>query len=119
MVCITVLSSWLDNLPFLQEYLHFYCDPPLCHRDIKSSNILLDENFVAKVRLHSIASTITLTFQFIHLLRKIDLWVFAMQLADFGLAHASRDGSICFEPVNTDIRGTPGQDQRKQLLLKH
>lgn len=33
-----------------------------------------------------------------------------MQLADFGLAHASRDGSICFEPVNTDIRGTPGLD---------
>ncbi|XP_058091344.1 probable receptor-like protein kinase At1g49730 isoform X2 [Magnolia sinica] len=59
------------------EYLHFYCDPPLCHRDIKSSNILLDENFVAKV-------------------------------ADFGLAHASRSGSISFEPVNTDIRGTPG-----------
>nr|XP_027105959.1 probable receptor-like protein kinase At1g49730 isoform X2 [Coffea arabica] len=59
------------------DYLHFYCDPPLCHRDIKSSNILLDENFVAKV-------------------------------ADFGLAHASKDGSICFEPVNTDIRGTPG-----------
>ncbi|KAI4295662.1 hypothetical protein L6164_035681 [Bauhinia variegata] len=59
------------------EYLHFYCDPPLCHRDIKSGNILLDENFVAKV-------------------------------ADFGLAHASKDGSVCFEPVNTDICGTPG-----------
>ncbi|CAN8288428.1 unnamed protein product [Cochlearia groenlandica] len=59
------------------EYLHFYCDPPLCHRDIKSSNILLDENFVAK-------------------------------LSDFGLAHMSRDGSVSFEPVNTDIRGTPG-----------
>ncbi|KAK4747813.1 hypothetical protein SAY87_014399 [Trapa incisa] len=59
------------------EYLHFYCNPPLCHRDIKSSNILLDENLVAKV-------------------------------ADFGLVHASKNGSICFEPVNTDIRGTPG-----------
>ncbi|GMH16309.1 hypothetical protein Nepgr_018150 [Nepenthes gracilis] len=59
------------------EYLHFYCDPPLCHRDIKSSNILLDENFVAKV-------------------------------ADFGLAHASKEGSIYFEPINTDVRGTPG-----------
>lgn len=31
-----------------------------------------------------------------------------IQVADFGLAHASKDGSICFEPVNTDIRGTPG-----------
>ncbi|CAN6439224.1 unnamed protein product [Victoria cruziana] len=59
------------------EYLHFYCDPPLCHRDIKSSNILLDESFVAKV-------------------------------ADFGLAHAARIGAVSFEPVNTDIRGTPG-----------
>ncbi|XP_022984703.1 probable receptor-like protein kinase At1g49730 [Cucurbita maxima] len=59
------------------EYLHYYCDPPLCHRDIKSSNILLDENFVAKV-------------------------------ADFGLAHASKGGSVFFEPINTDIRGTPG-----------
>ncbi|XP_078440987.1 putative receptor-like protein kinase At1g49730 [Wolffia australiana] len=31
------------------EYLHFYCDPPLCHGDIKPSNILLDANFRAKV----------------------------------------------------------------------
>ncbi|RVW49789.1 putative receptor-like protein kinase [Vitis vinifera] len=69
------------------EYLHFYCDPPLCHRDIKSSNILLDENFVAKV-------------------------------ADFGLAHASKDGSICFEPVNTDVRGTPGYMDPEYVITR-
>ncbi|KAJ3675170.1 hypothetical protein LUZ60_004212 [Juncus effusus] len=31
------------------EYLHCYCDPTLCHGDIKSSNILLDSTFRAKV----------------------------------------------------------------------
>lgn len=31
------------------EYLHFYCEPRLCHRDIKASNVLLDNNFLAKV----------------------------------------------------------------------
>ncbi|KAK6916428.1 SPARK domain [Dillenia turbinata] len=70
------------------EYLHCYCDPALCHRDIKSSNILLDENFVAK-----------------------EYYLFSgiySEVADFGLAHASKSGSISFEPVNTDVWGTPG-----------
>ncbi|KAK4485806.1 hypothetical protein RD792_008453, partial [Penstemon davidsonii] len=31
------------------EYLHEHCNPPVIHRDLKTSNILLDSNFNAKI----------------------------------------------------------------------
>ena len=31
------------------EYLHNGCEPPIIHRDLKTSNILLNENMQAKI----------------------------------------------------------------------
>lgn len=51
----SVLNSWkmrikvsLDAARGI-EYLHNYAVPPIIHRDIKSSNILLDANWIARV----------------------------------------------------------------------
>ena len=48
------LGTWI--LTYLQlltrglEYLHEHCNPSVIHRDLKTSNILLDSNFNAKVK---------------------------------------------------------------------
>lgn len=39
-------------------YLHHDCNPRIIHRDVKSSNILLDENFVAHLADFGIAKSI-------------------------------------------------------------
>ena len=40
------------------EYLHECVTPPVIHRDLKSSNILLDSNFSAKVADFGLAKLI-------------------------------------------------------------
>ncbi|KAK4403392.1 putative serine/threonine-protein kinase-like protein CCR3 [Sesamum angolense] len=51
----SVLNSWKIRIKIALdaargiEYLHNYAVPPIIHRDIKSSNILLDANWTARV----------------------------------------------------------------------
>ncbi|KAG9453433.1 hypothetical protein H6P81_006337 [Aristolochia fimbriata] len=52
---ISLLNSWKMRIKIVLdaargiEYLHSYAVPPIIHRDIKSSNILLDANWTARV----------------------------------------------------------------------
>jgi serine/threonine protein kinase len=49
------INSWVKRLEIAEdaakgiEYLHTGCSPTIIHRDLKSSNILLDKNMRAKV----------------------------------------------------------------------
>ena len=39
-------------------------------------------------------------------------------MADFGLAHAAESGATMFEPVFTEVRGTPGNTKPTMPKLK-
>jgi len=49
-ICLIIGITGLD-------YLHNGCKPPVIHRDLKTSNILLDENMHAKISDFGVSKT--------------------------------------------------------------
>ncbi|KAG2631725.1 probable receptor-like protein kinase At1g49730 isoform X1 [Panicum virgatum] len=48
-VAIDVAAALFLNLGWFQEYLYYFCDPPVFHVTVDSGNVLMDANFVAKL----------------------------------------------------------------------
>jgi serine/threonine protein kinase len=55
MNCPTPLLTWSVRVKIVKgvaaglKYLHDECNPPVIHRDIKASNVLLDRDFEARI----------------------------------------------------------------------
>lgn len=92
------------------DYLHYGCAEPVIHRDVKSSNVLLSDDFEPQVLSFSQLYP-QISFQKVffiihlkHFILIINL-LFVHQLSDFGLASWA-SGSSHF--ICTDVAGTFG-----------
>lgn len=118
-VYVSEQNYWLMSIRGL-KYLHEHCYPAVIHRDLKSSNILLDANFNAKVKKERLCWNWCINyFPYIaihllcsHLFLCDPMTCWWIQLSDFGLAIT--DGSQ--NKNNIKLSGTLGYVAPEYLL---
>ncbi|KAJ1436585.1 Tyrosine-protein kinase, active site [Sesbania bispinosa] len=98
------------------QYLHEHTEPSIVHRDITSSNILLDSNFKAKIANFSLART-----SMNPMIKKVDVFAYGVVLLELLTGKKSfinnENGEVTM--LWKDIRGIfDVEDKRKERLRR-
>lgn len=93
------------------QYLHEHTQPRIAHRDIRTSNILLDSNFKAKIANFSLARACTNP-----MMLKTDVFAFGVVLLDLLMGKKSMATNEKGEVVMLwkDMRGVLDEDHEKK-----
>ncbi|XP_061375162.1 serine/threonine receptor-like kinase NFP [Gastrolobium bilobum] len=97
------------------QYMHEHTQPSIVHRDITTSNILLDSNFKAKIANFSVARTSTNP-----MITKIDVFAYGVILLELLTGKRNLTNNANGEVVMLwkDIRGIFDQQEKREERLR-